>query len=314
VRFRSLGNTGLQISEVSLGAAEIGLNYGFKGSAQYSRPEPLESIRLIHRALDLGINLIDTARAYGESEEIIGTALKGVHSSVYIASKVRLSPQAEYNDAAALRREIFASIESSLRALQRESIDLLLLHDANLQYLRRPEICAFLREAQQQGKVRLVGVSAYDEETVLEAFRDPLFSAIQAPFNLLNQRMSQKVFPAAEARGIGIFVRSAYLRGVLTSHLDLIPERLFPLKAAAFQFIRVLKKEAGGLAEAALRFCLSYSAVSSVVIGVKTIGELEANIADASKGAIAAQLVAELESLSLADNPLVDTRTWQDLV
>src|SRR6267143_2447162 len=130
MRFRFLGNTGLQVSEVSVGTAEIGLDYGFKGSAHYSRPESSESIRLIRRALDLGINLIDTARAYGNSEEIIGMALKGAQPSPYIVSKVFLSPEAEYTDFTALRHEIFTSIETSLKALRRDSIDLLLIHNA----------------------------------------------------------------------------------------------------------------------------------------------------------------------------------------
>jgi 1-deoxyxylulose-5-phosphate synthase len=314
MRFRSLGNTGLQISEVSLGAAEIGLDYGFKGSANYARPEPSESIRLIHRALDLGINLIDTARTYGTSEEIIGMALKGAQSSPYIVSKVQLSPEAEHKNSTDLRREIFTSLETSLKALQRESIDLLLVHNPNLQCACRQEVTACLEEARQQGKVRFVGASPYDEETALVALRQPLFCAIQVPFNLLNQSMSRKVFALAEAQGVGVFVRSAYLRGVLTSQVHSVPERLFPLKAAALRSLQLLKEEVGGLAEAALRFCLSYKAVSSVVIGVKTIAELETNVADSAKGPLAAKSMPELESLSFAEDPLVDTRAWQDLI
>ena len=91
MRYRSLGDTGLKVSEISLGTAEIGLDYGFKGNAHYGKPDVKESIRLLHTALDHGINLIDTARVYGNSEEIIGQALEGMTSPPYIASKVFLS-------------------------------------------------------------------------------------------------------------------------------------------------------------------------------------------------------------------------------
>jgi aryl-alcohol dehydrogenase-like predicted oxidoreductase len=91
MRYRSLGDTGLKVSEISLGTAEIGLDYGFRGNAQYGKPDTKESIRLLHTALDHGINLIDTARAYGNSEDVIGQAFEGMSFPPYISSKVLLS-------------------------------------------------------------------------------------------------------------------------------------------------------------------------------------------------------------------------------
>src|SRR5262245_20221103 len=102
MRYRPLGDTGLQVSEVSLGTAEIGLDYGFKGKNDYAKPDVKESIRLIHRAIDQGINFIDTARAYGNSEEVIGQAIEGMGSPPYVSSKVFLSKDASQKDSAAL--------------------------------------------------------------------------------------------------------------------------------------------------------------------------------------------------------------------
>src|SRR6185436_10886997 len=115
MRYRSLGDTGLKVSEISLGTAEIGLDYGFKGTADYGKPDAKASIRLLHSALDHGINLIDTARAYGNSEEVIGQAFEGMTSPPYIASKVFLSKDAAQKTFSALHEEIFTSIEASLR-------------------------------------------------------------------------------------------------------------------------------------------------------------------------------------------------------
>ena len=133
MRYRSLGDTGLKVSEISLGTAEIGLDYGFKGTADYGKPDAKTSIRLLHSALDHGINLIDTARAYGNSEEVIGQAFEGMTSPPYIASKVFLSKDAAQKTFSALHEEIFTSIEASLRALRLETLDLILIHNTALE-------------------------------------------------------------------------------------------------------------------------------------------------------------------------------------
>jgi len=314
MRYRSLGDTGLKVSEISLGTAEIGLDYGFKGTADYGKPDAKTSIRLLHSALDHGINLIDTARAYGNSEEVIGQAFEGMTSPPYIASKVFLSKDAAQKTFSALHEEIFTSIEASLRALRLETLDLLLIHNTALEHLRRTEILACLREAQQQGKVRFLGASCYGEEAPLAVLKESSFRALQVPFNVLDQTMNHQVFPGAAAQQVGIFVRSAYLRGVLTSQVHSIPERLAPLRSRALQVLAVLDHEVSSLAEAALRFCLSLSTVSSVVIGVKSVAELEGNLADASRGVLPEELMPPLQALSFGDDPIVDPRNWQDLI
>src|SRR5262245_44382086 len=144
MRYRPLGDTGLQVSEISLGTAEIGLDYGFKGSAHYVKPDVNKSIRLLHRAIDQGINLIDTARAYGNSEEVIGQAIRGMSSPPYVSSKVLLSKDVAQKDSSALREEILDSIDASLRALQLNTLDLLLIHNTEMHFLRRHEIKACL--------------------------------------------------------------------------------------------------------------------------------------------------------------------------
>jgi len=314
MRYRSLGDTGLKVSEISLGTAEIGLDYGFKGNAHYGKPDVKESIRLLHAALDHGINLIDTARVYGDSEEVIGQAFEGIPSLPYIASKVFLSKDAAQKTFSSLHEEIFSSIEASLRALRLETLDLLLIHNTALEHLRREDILACLKEAQQQGKVRFLGASCYGEEAPMAVLNETSFRALQVPFNLLDQELNANLFPAAASHKVGIFVRSAYLRGVLTRQVDSIPERLTPLKTRAVQALTVLGQEVGGLAEAALRFCLSFNAISSVVIGVKTVAQLEANLADASRGVLPEEFMPQLRRLSFGNDPIVDPRNWQDLI
>ena len=117
------------------------------------------------------------------------------------------------------------SIEESLRALQIDSIALLHIHNATPEILRYISVQDALSEAQSQGKIQHIGATCYQEEGALAVMDCPLFSVIQVPFNLLNQQMSQRVFPEASKRNIGIFVRSAFLRGVLTYQINSLPSR-----------------------------------------------------------------------------------------
>src|SRR5258706_10316303 len=112
MRYRPLGDTGLNVSEISLGTVQMGMDYGFKSNSDYGKPDVKESIRLLHAALDQGINLIDTARSYGDSEEIIGKAVEGMSCPPYISSKVLLSKGAAQKSCVALCDEIFGSIEA----------------------------------------------------------------------------------------------------------------------------------------------------------------------------------------------------------
>ena len=314
MRLRKLGNTGLTASEVSLGTAEIGLDYGFKGSPQYSRPSVQDSIRLIHRAVDRGINWLDTARAYGNCEDVIGQALKDVSPRPRISSKVIFENPVGDMDSASLRQWVFGSIESSLRALRVDVIDLLYIHNATEKLLRQTAIRDSLEEARGQGKIRLAGATCYGEEDALAVLKDPLFQVLQVPFSLLNQTMSGRVFPEAARKGVGVFVRSVFLRGVLTPQIEFLPERLAPLREQAARILQVLGPEVDGLAEAAVRFCLSLPEISSVLMGLKSEAELESNVSGLSRGPLPEAVMPALAGLSLSDRTLVDPIHWQDLI
>ena len=314
MKLRKLGNTGLMASEVSLGTAEIGLDYGFKGSPQYARPSVQDSIRLIHGAVNRGINWLDTARVYGNSEEVIGQALKNVSPKPQISSKVAFDDQVSDMDSTSVRQWVFDSIESSLSSLKQDVLDLLYIHNATESLLQKTCIRDSLEEARAQGKIRLAGATCYEEKDALVVLKDPLFQVLQVPFSLLNQTMRRQVFPEAARKGVGVFVRSVFLRGVLTPQIDFLPERLAPLRAQAAKIIQVLGSEVDGLAEAAVRFCLSLPEISSVLMGLKSESELEANIPGLSRGPLPEVMMSALAGLSLSDQTLVDPIHWQDLI
>src|SRR5262249_36978880 len=129
VDYRILGRTGLRVSALALGTVELGMDYGIAMPGEYGRPAESEAIRLIHAALDAGITLIDTARAYGESEAVIGRALRGRREQAVLATKVRTQREdGATPDGAELRRIMEQALETSLHLLQTDYIDIWQVH------------------------------------------------------------------------------------------------------------------------------------------------------------------------------------------
>lgn len=315
MKYRLLGKTGLEVSEITLGTVELGLNYGFRGADHYQQPEPEEAIRLLHRAVDSGINLIDAAPSYGTAHQLIGKAFGGRSKHPYVASKVVVpSDRLDSLSPTQLCHQLFESIEVSLKALKTETIDLMQIHNTTVEIVHCEEVFSCLEKARQQGKIRFIGASADGEEAPFEALKNKSIQTVQGTFNLLNQKFTRRVFPSAGQQGVGVLVRSAYLRGVLTSQLNTIPDRLSPLRDSALGALKVIRDEVGSLAEAALRFCLSFSEVSSVIIGVRSVAELESNLADARKGPLQPDTIRKLRDFHVENETLVNPVFWQDLI
>lgn len=313
VEYSRLGNA-FEVSRLTLGTVELGLDYGFRGSAHYQKPDPNEAVRIVHCALDLGVNLIDTARGYGSSEELIGRALrKRSGAAPLIASKVVI-PERQADDPGSMQRAIRDSVETSLRFLRIETIDLLHIHNTSLSILADEEVLRILENLRHEGKVRFLGVSCDDEDVCLAALEKSSFRSIQTPFNLLNQRLLSNVAPLAAQRGVGILVRSAFLRGILTDSVAETPTQLSDLKSAALDIWSQFEGEVGSLSELALRFCLSFPEVSSVVVGVRSVAEMEANARDADRGKLSASQIQKLRKAGPANHVPADPRKWQELI
>ena len=322
MRYRRLGSTGLNVSEVSLGTVQLGMDYGFPGTDHHKNPDEKSAIRLLHRAVDLGINLFDTHRDYGASEEIIGKALAGMTDRPHIASKVTIPPDPEYSGPfppppdrsmgpKQLRRAILGSIEASLQALRLETIDLMQIHNTTPQCLQREDVLLSLEDARRQGKVRFLGASAYGETMPFEVMKRDAFQALQVPFNLLDQGLADRVFPRAARENIGIVVRSVFLKGALTTQIgNVLPQKLVPLHERALEALKLLGEERSKLAQVALRFCLSFSAISTLLMGVRSIAELESNLATVELGPFPPDVVEELREFSMDDVDLVRPTRW----
>jgi aryl-alcohol dehydrogenase-like predicted oxidoreductase len=293
---RPLGRTGLRVSAVALGTVSLGVDYGIEAPGAFGRPSEDDAVALVRSAVERGITLIDTAPAYGDAERIVGRAV-GRDPRAIIGTKVAGA--------------VSASLQSSLRALERDVLDIVYIHNATAPQIAEGEVTRELIEAKRCGLVRVLGATVYDREAALAAIASGEFGVLQVAFSVLDQRMMRDVIPRAEAAGLGVVVRSALLKGALTPKAPWLPDDLSRLGAAA---ARVRDELAGGswerLPEAAMRFCLSAPHVSSVLIGARTRRELEAALAAEAAGPLDAAAMERASALSIDDDALVNPSRW----
>lgn len=314
MRYRSLGRTGLSVSEVSLGTVELGMEYGLKEEGVSSVPAEADARNLLNRAIDSGVNFIDTAAEYGNSEEIIGRALKGRRSEYALATKCmhRLDEGLDYAES---RRSISESIDRSLSRLQTDCIDLLQVHgrdllELELRMIRDGAVMDEIEKARKAGKIRLTGYSSYSEEAALAAIEEGRWDTLQIACNILDRRYLKRVIPGACKRGVGIIVRSALLKGALTDKSRFMPERLKPLVDHVDRLVDIQSATRYSLPEMALRFVLMIPDISTVIVGADRLEYLEKAVSASDGEGLSEDILARLEDMALDDPYLLNPGNW----
>lgn len=295
MKYRRLGKAGFGVSEIGFGAWGIGGKWGPRDDAQ--------ALGALRRALDLGVNFIDTALAYGSghSEKLVSRALGGSNQEVFVATKI---PPKNHEWPARHHRtikEVFSRdwviqcTERSLKHLGRDWIDLQQLHVWAPGWHKEPEWLEALQRLKEQGKIRAVGVSVNDHEpdSALDLVRTGWVDALQVIYNIFDQTPGQNLFPLAQQQQVGIIARSPLdeggLAGTLSHDTNFHPEdwrreyfrgnRLAETVQRASQLGFLVRGEIRSVAQAALKFCLSHPAVSTVIPGMRRISHVEDNCA-----------------------------------
>jgi len=308
MRLRRLGGTSLHASEIALGTVELGLDYGIPGHGDHLRPTEPDAIRLLNEALDLGVNFIDTARAYGTSEEIIGKALKHRRGEYILATKVGPFDACDL-ERPTLRDRVWKSLETSLRLLQTDYVDLLMIHSASVEVIQKAdELLQALHGMQQRGRVRYVGASVY-EDAGPEALRRSEFECLQIPYNALDRVAEKTILPAASEKGVGIVARSVLLKGAITSRYRELPGDLSELKAAAASLERLAETAGMSLPEMAFRYALSSDVIA--LCGTARRTELRSAIEAANRGPLDAELIGQIQKVDVVDRRLLNPGNWQ---
>lgn len=303
---RTLGRTGLQVSVISLGTVELGLDYGIAGEG---RPDDAEAARLLHRALDLGINLIDTARAYGESERRIGSALASRRQEYVLASKVPTF-RAGNLSGAALRARAAASIRESLAALRTDMIDIMMIHAGAREAIAGGEVSQALDDARRAGLVRFTGASVYGPEDALAAIRSGEFDCLEIAYSLLDRRAESAVLAAAAEAGVGVIVRSVLLKGALTHRYTLLPETLAQVKVTVEAAMAAAGVTVEGLPELAYRYVLGNTLAHTALVGTRHAAEMEAAVAFAARGPLPGEVAQALHALPAIEEHWLNPGNW----
>ncbi len=213
MKYRKLGKTNFEISEVSLGAWQIGGAWGDVSDN--------DARGLLHAAIDNGINFIDTADVYGDgrSEVLIAQVLRERSEQVYVATKAgrRLRPHTPdgYNE-----KNLTSFVERSLDNLRRESLDLVQLHCPPTDVYFRPEVFEVLEKLKAEGKIRFYGVSVERVEEALKAIEYSDLATVQIIFNIFRQRPSDLFFPQAKQKNVGVLVRLPLSSGLLSGKIN----------------------------------------------------------------------------------------------
>ncbi len=309
MKYALLGTTGLRVSAVGVGTAAFGVDgYGIPGPGERN-VETEEAMRAIQCAADNGVNFFDTAPVYGCSEELLAQALAG-RADCVVATKVPIPHDiAEISDSE-LGRQVNASLDQSLRALRRDVLDIVQIHNATTQVLRESGMVACLARARQAGKLRYIGASVYGEENALAALGTSEIQVLQVAANLLDQRMRVRVLAEAERAGVGVLIRSALLKGALTSKAQWLPEGLRALSQASERARAVLDTTWESLPTLALRFCLSLHGAQVVLMGVRSCAELQGCLTAEAEGPLDSDLMERTRALALNDDRLLNPARW----
>jgi aryl-alcohol dehydrogenase-like predicted oxidoreductase len=300
MKYRTLGRTGIKVSPYCLGAMMFGA---------IGNPDHDDSIRIIHKALDAGINFIDTADMYsgGESEEIVGQALKGRRDSVVLATKARMAmghdtggaDADDPNRQGASRRWLVRALDDSLRRLQTDHVDLFQIHrpdpDTDVE-----ETLSALTDLVHAGKVRAIGTSSLPASDIVEAQwvaeRRGLqrFRTEQPPYSILNRGIEREVLPVCQRYGMGTLVWSPLGGGLLTGRYrkgqqasthrakygfhHLSDERRLD---AVEQLLPLAQDSGMSLTHLAMAFAITHPGVTSAIIGPRTMDHLDDLLAGA---------------------------------
>jgi aryl-alcohol dehydrogenase-like predicted oxidoreductase len=314
VEYRELGRTGFKISSISFGAWAIGGSWGDVAEA--------DALAALHRALDLGVNFIDTADVYGDgrSERLIARLRRERSEPFYVATKAgrRLDPHVA---AGYTKANLSAFVERSLRNLEVEALDLLQLHCPPSEVYDNDEVYGALDDLVAEGKIRFYGVSVERVDEALRAIQRPNVQSVQVIFNAFRLKPATELFPIARERKVGIIARVPLASGLLTgklrpdSQFAADDHRSFNRHGEAFdrgetfsgvdyetglkavEELRPLVPPGASLAQLALRWITMFDAVTCAIPGGKNPAQVEQNVAAAALPPLDTTTMAGIEAV-----------------
>lgn len=311
MRYRPFGALDWNISEISFGGWAL-------GGGAWGNQDDNDSLAALERALDLGVNLIDTAAGYGDgrSERVVAQALTARREKIHLVTKTPPTPGVwpplphekveDRYPAAHLR----ANLEERLRNLRTDCIDVLLLHVWSRSWNRDPQPLEMLRQFKREGKIRAFGISTpdHDQDQLNALLRGRQIDVIQIVYNLFEQQPAAEALPLAQENRVAVMGRLVFDEGSLTGKLT--PQALFPegdfrrgyfggdRLARTVARVEKIRADLDGsgytLPQAALKFALSHPAMSTVIPGMRNVSQVETNVAVSDLPDLPSPLIEQL--------------------
>ena len=308
---RTLGKTGLEVSALGFGAWGI-------GGSMWIGAEDDESLAALRRAIELGVNFIDTAAGYGggHSEELVGRAVREAAETVHVATKIPPknmrwpAPAGVRADDAFPADWVIAQTEGSLARLGLETIDVQQFHVWSDEWVGEGSWLDAVERLKRDGKIRAFGVSINDHQpaNAVRLVESGHVDTVQVIYNVFDQSPEDELFPAVEAANVGVIARVPFDEGSLTGRIR--PETEFPAgdfrngyfggdrKREVWERAQAVASDAqvpvDELAEVALRFCVTHPAVSTAIPGMRTVRNVERNAAAVGRGPLSDEQIAAL--------------------
>ncbi len=314
MEYRELGRTGWKVSAISFGAWAIGSAWG--------KVEDSDSLAALHRAIDLGVNFIDTADVYGDghSEQLVARLRRERSEEIHVATKAgrRLNPHTAdgYNEA-----NLRAFVERSLKNLATDSLDLLQLHCPPADVYYRPEVFGVLDKMVDEGKLRHYGVSVERVEEALKAIEYPGVQTVQIIFNMFRLRPAERFFEEARRRKVGILARVPLASGMLTGKMradstfaeddhrrfnrhgeffdagETFSGVDYDTGLEAVEALKAVVPDGASLTQFALRWILMFDAVTCAIPGAKRPDQVEENVRAADLPALDEATMAKVKQI-----------------
>ena len=309
--YRRLGDTGLEVSAIGYGAWGI-------GGSMWIGADDDESLAALRRAIELGVNFIDTAAGYGNghSERLVGKVVRESAETVHVATKIPPknmlwpAPAGVRAEDAFPKDWVVRQTEQSLERLGLETIDVQQFHVWSDEWVGRGDWLEAVQELKQAGKIRSFGVSINDHQpaNALKLVESGHVDTVQVIYNVFDQSPEDELFPAVEAAGVGVIARVPFDEGALTGSVR--PGTEFPdgdfrnryfagdRKQEVWERAQAIAADAQvpveELAEVALRFCITHPAVSTAIPGMRTVRNVERNVEAVERGPLSDEQIAAL--------------------
>ena len=298
----------MKISKITLGTVNFGMNYGLRREEKNQISEK-NAVELIKKSLEYGINCFDTSPDYGNAEKILGKTLK-LQKNILIATKVRIEENIlkDKSNNGKTFEFVKKSIDKSRTNLGRDQLDFLQIHSPTKRIIKNPYLKDIFLNFKLKKKINTIGVTVYTKDEALTAINSGWIGSVQIPYNLINQSIDQSILKTAKKKGVFVFSRSSFLKGVLTDKIEILPKELEKVKYKIIRNLIKLNMEIKDLNNLAPRFVLSNKYIGSVVFGFDNISQLK-EITKLQKYKMTSEFIKRLRIFN-DKSRLTDPRLW----